>query len=113
MRRTRMIRSLLSVTVIFCLHLTVIGGGKDEKASVKVGSLSAGSIQVCIINYRKIGNVHIEIRSAAGESLYIEEGKTNTTELIRQIDRTRLPRGDHQLTVTTRDFSITRQLVIE
>ncbi|MDQ3100604.1 MAG: hypothetical protein M3R08_04400 [Bacteroidota bacterium] len=55
----------------------------------------------------------IEIGDAAGRSLYREAGKAMSTELVRKLDKGVFPKGEHTLTVTAKDFSITQVLVVE
>lgn len=109
-------RSIAAAIFVVALAVPALAGkpGGDGTATVKVEcSRSSGPIQIDITNHRKIGAVVLEIRNAAGQSLYREEGKAMSTELVRRLDKGVFPKGKHTLTVTARDFSITQQLVIE
>lgn len=88
--------------------------GDKEKARVSVDcSRSAGMIQVNILNHRKIGNVHMVVKDAQGKTVYIEEGKAMTEELVRRLDKGMFPKGDATLTVEARDFTITQTFTIQ
>ncbi len=102
---------LCLATVVIDPSHAVAGGGE---AVVRVECSSASAlIQIQIQNHRKIGSVVLEIRDDKGRSLYREEGKASSTELVRRLDKGVFPNGEHTLTVSARDFSITQKLVIE
>ena len=89
-------------------------GEPHSASTVKVEcSRSSAFIQIQVLNHRRIGNVVLEVRDKDGRTLYREEGKAMTEELVRRLDKGVFPRGQHTLTVTARDLSITQVFVIE
>ncbi|MEZ4807892.1 MAG: T9SS type A sorting domain-containing protein [Flavobacteriales bacterium] len=89
------------------------GGGTRPGAVTVECTRSSSFIRIDIINHRKIGNVTIEVRDASGRSLYYEEGKAMTEELVRRLDKGVFPKGTAVLTVTARDLRITQQFTIQ
>ncbi len=84
------------------------------KATVSVECTRAsGLIQVNILNHRKIGNVHLVVKDAKGKTVYVEEGKAMTEELVRRFDKGMFPKGAATLTVEARDFSITQAFTVQ
>ena len=112
-----MLRSARSLVLIALIGITVpafSGPGKDGSAKVEVmTSRQSALVSVNIVSHRKIGNVVIEVRDAKGIILYKEEGKALTPELVRRLDKGVFPKGQLTLSVTARDFAVTRPLVIE
>lgn len=90
-------------------HESSAGDGAVKVECHKGSSL----IQLSISNHRRIGKVRIEVRSEDGRTLYIEEGKALTGELVRRLDRGVLPRGTHTILVTTRDITASERIVCE
>jgi predicted polyphosphate/ATP-dependent NAD kinase len=89
-------------------------GEPHSASTVKVEcSRSSAFIQIQVLNHRRIGNVVLEVRDKDGRTLYREEGKAMTEELVRRLDKGVFPRGQHTLTVTARDLSITQVFIIE
>jgi hypothetical protein len=88
------------------------GGGDEATVSVEC-SRGSGLILISIANHRRIGNVKLEVRDAQGRSLYYEEGKAMTEELVRRLDKGVFPKGEAVLTVTARDFAITQHFNIQ
>lgn len=87
-----------------------------EKGGARVSvecQRNSGLIQVNILNHRKIGKVHLVVKDAQGRTVYIEEGKANTDELVRRLDKGMFPKGAATLSVTARDFSITQTFTIQ
>jgi hypothetical protein len=76
-------------------------------------SRGSGMIQVNILNHRKIGNVHLVVKDALGKTVYIEDGKAMTEELVRNFDKGMFPKGEATLTVEARDFTITQAFTIQ
>lgn len=89
------------------------GGGTRSGAVTVECTRSSSFIRIDITNHRKIGNVTIEVRDASGRSLYYEEGKAMTEELVRRLDKGVFPKGTAVLTVTARDLRITQQFTIQ
>ena len=88
------------------------GGGDGATVSVECDR-GSGLILISITNHRRIGNVKLEVRDAQGKSLYYEEGKAMTEELVRRLDKGVFPKGEAMLTVTARDLSITQRFIIQ
>lgn len=104
--------SLLLASSPDALHASTPGG--DERATVFVeASRSSAFVHIMVNNHRRIGNVTIEVKDLAGNTLYREEGKALTGELVRRLDKGVFPRGEHTLTVTARDLNITQRFIIE
>lgn len=114
----RMLRSLviLAVPMVLGGPLALAGDRPNDKgkASVSVDcSRSSGLIQVNILNHRKIGNIHLVVKDAKGKTVYVEEGKAMSEELIRRFDKGMFPKGTATLLVEARDFSITQVFTIQ
>jgi hypothetical protein len=110
----RSARSLLFVGLIGTTIPAFSGPGKDGPTKVEVSaSRQSALVSVNIVSHRKIGNVVIEVRDAKGHVLYKEEGKALTPELVRRLDKGVFPKGELTLSVTARDFSVTRPFVVE
>lgn len=90
-------------------HESPAGDGAVKVECHKGSSL----IQLSIRNHRRIGKLRIEVRSEDGRTLYIEEGKALTGELVRRLDRGIFPRGTHTVVVTTRDITASERIVCE
>jgi hypothetical protein len=109
-------RTLAGAILMVFLHGAALAGtpGGENSAAVRIESSKTSSqIQINIFNHRKIGAVVLEVRDEKGRTLYSEQGKANTTELVRKLDKTAFPKGEHTLTVSAKDFSITQVLVVE
>ncbi len=90
------------------------GSDGNDRATVNVESHRGSSmIMINVLNHRKIGSVLLELKSRDGVVLYREEGKSMSTELVRRLDKGLFPKGDHTLTVTAKDFSITQAFSVE
>jgi hypothetical protein len=115
------VRSLLRKTLLAVMLTSMATGaalagvpeGDGEKRSNISISRGIGFIQVNVFHHRKIGQVVLEVRNAEGKTLYREEGKALTDELVRRLDKGIFPRGTHYITVTTRDISITEEVLID
>jgi hypothetical protein len=73
----------------------------------------SGLLAFNVVNCRRIGNVVIEVRDAAGRTVYREEGKAMTAELVRRLDRGSFPKGELTLSVTAKDFAVSQRIVNE
>jgi|688.fasta_scaffold02710_8 hypothetical protein len=88
--------------------------GCDRKPKVQVTcSRSSPLIDLNVTSCRKIGNVVIEVRDASGKSLYREEGKAMTPQLIRRLDKGTFPKGDLVVSVTTHEFRVDQPFTVE
>lgn len=87
---------------------------EEKKATVSVEcSRASGLVLVNILNHRKIGNVHLVVKDAKGKTVYVEEGKAMTEELVRRFDKGMLPKGEATITVEARDFTITQAFTVQ
>ncbi len=106
-----MIRTLRSIALLLLLSAApaFAGDGDNGKAKVQViSSRQSALINVNITSFRTIGKVVIEVRDAKGRTLYKEEGRALTPELVRRLDKGVFPKGDLTLSVTAKDFAITQ-----
>jgi hypothetical protein len=88
--------------------------GGDDKSTVFVEcSRSSAFVHILVKNHRRIGNVVLEVKDLNGRTLYREEGKALSDELVRRLDKGVFPRGEHTLTVSARDLNITQRFSIE
>lgn len=109
MWKTLSIVALLSAAP---MQASVPDGGEEATVFVEAGRGSA-FIHILVNNHRRIGNVVIEVRDIHGRTLYKEEGKAMTDELVRRLDKGMFPRGEHLLAISARDLSITQRFTIE
>ncbi|MCB0770224.1 MAG: hypothetical protein KDC00_07445 [Flavobacteriales bacterium] len=90
------------------------GAPGEDRARVTVEcSRASGLIAISIENHRKIGSVHMEMKDSSGRTVYVEEGKAYSDELVRRLDKGMFPKGEATITVVARDFSITQAFVIQ
>jgi hypothetical protein len=106
-------------SMLFAFSLSAAGphsGPADCKTTASLNvqcSRSSSLLQIQLGNCKKIGKVVLEIRDQEGRTLYREEGKALTGELVRRLDKGVFPRGTHTLTVTARDFAVAQVFTIE
>lgn len=113
-REVRRAFPVLGMSLGLLMASPVQAGEPHSASTVKVEcSRSSAFIQIQVQNHRRIGNVVLEVRDAQGRTLYREEGKALTEELVRRLDKGVFPRGQHTVTVTARDLSITQPFTIE
>jgi hypothetical protein len=74
---------------------------------------NSGLLTLNVTSCRKIGNVVIEVRDANGRTLYREEGKAMTAELVRRLDRGSFPKGELTLLISARDLQLSERVVNE
>ncbi|MBP6312433.1 MAG: hypothetical protein WAR83_05785 [Flavobacteriales bacterium] len=92
------------------------GGNEVTPDSSKVSiecTRSSSLVLINITNHRRIGPVSIAIRDSNGRSLYYEEGKAMTDELVRRLDKGLFPPGEVTLTVQSRDVSETQAFLVQ
>lgn len=83
--------------------------GDKGAARVEVAcSRASAFVNVNISSFRRIGKVTIEVVDASGRTLYKEQGKALTPELVRRLDKDAFPKGHLTLRVTARDFAMTQ-----
>lgn len=87
-------------------------GGSDATVFVEASRGSA-FINILVNNHRRIGAVVLEVKDLEGRTLYREEGKAMTDELVRRLDKGLFPKGEHMVTVVSRDFTITQRFTID
>jgi hypothetical protein len=111
-----MLKVLTIAAALFLVHSTAIGavpdGGNEATVFVEA-TRSSAFIHILINNHRKIGNIALEVKDLGGRVLYREEGKAMTGELVRRLDKGVFPKGEHTVTVVSRDFTITQRFTIE
>lgn len=107
--RTLFLASMLTAAV----PVLAIDGDHDKARVEVVSNRGSSIIAINITSFRKIGKVLIEVKDKEGHTLYREEGKALTPELVRRLDKTLLPKGDLTLQVTARDFRITQAFSVE
>ncbi len=113
MRKRLLLVGMLSFSLM-ATRSTAASPGCDRKPNVQVMcSRSSALIDLNVTSCRKIGNVVIEVRDANGRTLYREEGKAMTAELIRRLDKGTFPKGQLTMTVTARDFSVAQPFTVE
>lgn len=111
-----MFKVLAIAAALFLVHPMANGaapGGGNEATVFVEATRSSAFIHILINNHRKIGNVALEVKDMEGRVLYREEGKAMTGELVRRLDKGVFPKGEHTVTVVSRDFSITQRFTIE
>lgn len=111
-------RPLLTAVAILSLAASSVvhaaNPGCDRQPKFEVTNISgSGAISVSVVNCRKIGNVVLEVKDASGRTLYREEGKALTPELVRRLDKGIFPKGQHTLVITAKDFAVSKVLVID
>ena len=119
--RLHLIVQFLPMRIVFTLLIALMISGSavalsggEEKAAVRVEPTKESStIGIYINNHRNIGKLTLDIRNEAGQCVYHEEGKAQTTELVRKLDKKVFLKGNYTLTVTAKDLSITQVLVVE
>ena len=106
---------VLALAVALALSAGVMAApGGNDPVNVKVQCTRASSlIQIEVASHRKIGAVSLEVKDRKGVTLYREEGKALTPELVRRLDKGVFPKGTHTLTVVARDFARTEAFTIE
>lgn len=109
------LRSIAVSLLVVSSSWALAGEPRSEgQANVQVScSRASAFVSVSISSFRKIGVVTIEVRNATGLTLYKEEGKALTPELVRRLDKGGFPRGAHTLLVTAKDFSISQVFTVE
>ncbi|HNR54757.1 MAG TPA: hypothetical protein PKJ19_06320 [Flavobacteriales bacterium] len=86
----------------------------DGSSSVKVDcERNSGVINVSIKHHRRIGKVHLVFRDAKGKTVYVEEGKAMTEELVRRFDKGMFPKGAATLSVQARDLNVTQTFTVQ
>ena len=92
------------------------GGNEETPDSSQVTiecTRSSSLVLINITNHRKIGLVSISISDSKGRSLYYEEGKAMTDELVRRLDKGLLPPGEATLTVRSRDVTESQAFLVQ
>ena len=110
-----------TLTAIFAAAMMLsftTGGGPSRSetglTNVQVEcSRSSAFVLVNITSFRRIGAISLEVQDGTGRTLYKEEGKALTSELVRRLDKGGFPRGAHTLLVTSKDFALTRSFTVE
>ena len=108
-------KALALATALMCSSMGATASPEgNDPVNVKVQCTRASSlIQIEVASHRKIGAVSLEVKDRKGVTLYREEGKALTPELVRRLDKGVFPKGTHTLTVVARDFARTEAFTIE
>lgn len=115
----RFLTTLRNAAFLFALLIgtQVNAGGNDETPDSSQVTIectrSSSLVLINITNHRKIGLVSILISDAKGRSLYYEEGKAMTDELVRRLDKGLFPPGEATLTVRSRDVTETQAFLVQ
>ncbi len=113
MRKRLLLVSMLSFSFV-ATRSTAATPGCDRQPKVEVlCTRSSALIDLNVTSCRKIGNVVIEVRDASGRTLYREEGKAMTAELIRRLDKGTFPKGQFTMMVIARDFSVAQPFTVD
>jgi hypothetical protein len=113
------IRSFLAVLSIAASGLVdaaprLDGSGPEGGSHLSVSaSGSSAFVTIQLQHHRKIGMVVMEVKDGQGRTLYREEGKAMQDELVRRLDKGILPRGEHDLVITTKDFTLSERFTVE
>ena len=103
-----------AIAALLFSTVALAGEAGEKEAGVKVCSTpTSGLIEVSIENHRKIGNVRMEVKDSSGRTVYVEEGKAMSDELVRRLDKGMFAKGNATLTVETRDFVITQGFTVQ
>jgi hypothetical protein len=109
----RTLSTALLVLVLQSPAFASVPDGSDKSVVRVMCSKASALIQISVESHRKIGDVVLEVRNDAGRTVYREEGRAMSTELVRKLDKGVFPKGAHTVTVTAKDFTISQELVIE
>lgn len=112
LKQARSWGSVLALALALPLTASSSPGREGSRVEVCCSRASA-FVDVNISNHRRIGVVTIEVRDAKGLTVYREEGKAMTGELIRRLDKGGFQRGAHTLHVVARDFTIAQPFTVE
>lgn len=111
-RERSLLAPALAIGLLLAAPVRAIAPGEGSSVRVEC-TRSSAFIQIEVNSDRKIGNVVLEVRDTEGRTLYREEGKALTAELVRRLDKGAFPRGVHTITVRSRDLDITQQFSID
>lgn len=90
------------------------GDGCHTATNLTVKCSRASSlVQLNLSGCKKMGKITIEVRDQHGRTLYREEGRALTGELIRNLDKGTFPRGTHEVTVSSKEFAVSQRFTIE
>jgi hypothetical protein len=113
MLRTRIYLFLFTAMLASVPAAHVLAGGHDDATVLVQTSRASGMVRISIQHQRRIGNVTIDVKDANGRTLYREEGKALSHELVRNIDKGMLPKGALTVSVRSRDFAIDQAFTVE
>jgi hypothetical protein len=107
-------RSVVLGALLFTLSSFSAGPGREPAARVDVSCpRSSAFVNISVVSVERIGKVRFEITDATGRTIYREEGKALTGELVRRLDKGGFPKGQHTLEVRAKDFTISRTFTVE
>ncbi len=112
-----MTKVLASVALMGVLNASQAMGPKPCEGNSTTVSVDcqrgSGLIQINIQADRRIGKVQLVVKDASGKTMYVEEGKALTEELVRRLDKGMFPKGAATVTVESKDFSVTEAFTIQ
>lgn len=112
----RFIGSLVGVTLCFTSLHARSSEPSNDRGTAKVSvecKRTSGLVELNIHHFRKIGKVRIVVKDGSGSTVYVEEGKAMTTELVRKLDKGMFPKGNATMIVEARDLSVAQPFVIQ
>ena len=110
------LRLLLLTTLVASAApvMRAAGDGCNTTANLTVQcSRTSSFVRINLSGCRKIGKVTLEVRDQQGRTLYREEGKALTGELVRNLDKGTFPRGTHELFVVGKDLTVSQRFTVE
>ncbi|MBX2979218.1 MAG: T9SS type A sorting domain-containing protein [Flavobacteriales bacterium] len=110
---TRHILLAFMLTSVSVPSVAATPGGNEDATVMVHSSRNSGLIRINIQQPRKIGTVTLDVMDAQGRTWYREEGKAMTGELVRNLDKGILPKGELTLRVKSKDLDITQRFVVE
>lgn len=111
-----MIRTIAFIGCFALLATSALadGNGNEKESSISVCTAKGSAfVRIAIKHHKELGKVRIAVKDAAGRTLYSEEGRAYTDELIRNLDRASFPSGRLVLTVNARDLSISQPFSVD
>ena len=109
-----MLRSVAIATLFTLSGIVSAGPGDLPAPRVNVECpRSSAFVKISVVSDHRIGRISFELVDQNGHTLYREEGKALTGELVRRLDKGVFPRGAHTLQVRTKEFAVSRSFTVE
>lgn len=110
----KLLRSFPVVALVLFTSSFTAGPGSASSARVQVDcSHGSAFLNISVFSDHRIGRISFEILDRSGRTLYREEGKALTGELVRRLDKGAFPRGAHTLQVKAKDFAVSQVFTVE